>query len=99
MKGLEVMTVECARAAAFWDVVDEVFGSLETTYPGMNWAGLAENSQERVGSHGIRRAAEMREAAEMLADMELDPSLARAIADAQERGALGARAAKKADAA
>jgi 3-hydroxyisobutyrate dehydrogenase-like beta-hydroxyacid dehydrogenase len=94
MKGLEVLTVECGRAAAFWDVADEVFGSLEATYPGMNWAALAENSLERVSSHGIRRAAEMREAAEMIADMDLDPSLSRAIADAQERGAASARAGK-----
>jgi len=87
MKGLEVMTVECGRAAAFFDVADEVFGSLEATYPGMGWAALAENSLERVSNHGLRRAAEMREAAEMIADMGLSPALARAIADAQEQGA------------
>jgi 3-hydroxyisobutyrate dehydrogenase-like beta-hydroxyacid dehydrogenase len=87
MKGLEVLTVECGRAAAFWDVADEVFGSLEATYPGMGWAALAENSAERVTNHGLRRAAEMREAADMLADMGVDPALAKAIADAQERGA------------
>jgi len=98
MKGLEVLTVECARAAQFWDVADEVFGSLEATYPGMGWAALAENSAERVNSHGIRRAAEMREAAEMIADMGLSPALARAIADAQERGAKAAEV-NKADAA
>jgi 3-hydroxyisobutyrate dehydrogenase-like beta-hydroxyacid dehydrogenase len=92
MKGLEVLTVECGRAAAFWEVADEVFGSLEATYPGMNWAELAENSVERVTSHGIRRAAEMREAADMIADMGLNPALAKAIADAQERGAKGAHA-------
>ncbi|MBV8850247.1 MAG: NAD(P)-dependent oxidoreductase [Methylobacteriaceae bacterium] len=90
MKGLEVMTVECGRAAAFFDVADEVFGSLEATYPGMGWAALAENSLERVSNHGLRRAAEMREAADMIADMGGDPSLARAIADAQERGAAAA---------
>jgi 3-hydroxyisobutyrate dehydrogenase-like beta-hydroxyacid dehydrogenase len=92
MKGLEVLTVECGRAAAFWDVADEVFGSLEATYPGMGWAALAENSVERVTSHGIRRAAEMREAADMIADMGLNPALPKAIADAQERGAKGAHA-------
>jgi Domain of unknown function (DUF1932) len=43
----------------------------------MGWAALAENSAERVSSHGIRRAAEMREAAEMIADMGLSPALAR----------------------
>jgi 3-hydroxyisobutyrate dehydrogenase-like beta-hydroxyacid dehydrogenase len=98
MKGLEVLTVECGRAAAFWDVADEVFGSLETTYPGMGWAALAENSMERVSSHGLRRAAEMREAADMIADMGLNPDLARAIADAQEQGAKAAQV-TKADAA
>jgi len=41
---------------------------------------------ERVGKHGVRRAAEMREAADMLAEMGLEPGLARAVADAQERG-------------
>jgi len=55
---------------------------------------LAENSLERVSNHGLRRAAEMREAAEIIADMGLDPALARAIADAQERGAKSARDAK-----
>jgi 3-hydroxyisobutyrate dehydrogenase-like beta-hydroxyacid dehydrogenase len=98
MKGLEVMTVECARAAAFWDVADEVFGSLEATYPGMNWAALAQNSAERVSNHGLRRAAEMREAADMIADMGFSPALARAIADAQEHGAAVCNS-KNADAA
>jgi hypothetical protein len=98
MKGLEVLTVECGRAAGFWDVADEVFGSLEATYPGMNWAGLAENSAERVSNHGLRRAAEMREAADMIADMGLNPDLALAIADAQERGAKAPQV-TKADAA
>ena len=60
----------------------------------MGWAALAENSLERVSNHGLRRAAEMREAAEIIADMGLDPALARAIADAQERGAKSARDAK-----
>ena len=94
MKGLEVLTVECGRAAAFWNVADEVFGSLEATYPRMGWAALAENSVERVSSHGLRRAAEMREAADMIADMGLNPALARAIAEAQERGAKAAQVAK-----
>jgi 3-hydroxyisobutyrate dehydrogenase-like beta-hydroxyacid dehydrogenase len=98
MKGLEVLTVECGRAAAFWDVADEVFGSLEATYPGMGWAALAENSVERVTSHGIRRAAEMREAADMISDMGLNPALAKAIADAQEQGVKAAQV-TKADAA
>ncbi len=42
---------------------------------------------ERIATHGIRRAAEMREAAQMLDEMGLEPGLARAVADAHERGA------------
>ncbi|GAC1334576.1 MAG: hypothetical protein NVSMB26_17530 [Beijerinckiaceae bacterium] len=88
MKGLEALMVDCSLAAAAFDVADEVFGSLGATYPAMDWAALAEDMAERVSSHGIRRAAEMREAAAMIADIGLDPALAQAIADAQERGAL-----------
>jgi hypothetical protein len=42
---------------------------------------------ERVATHGIRRSAEMREAAEMLGEMGLDRALAEAVANAQARGA------------
>lgn len=94
IKGLEVLMVDCAAAARKWDVEDEVFGSLHETFPSIDFAEMAEYMAERVGSHGIRRAAEMREAAIMLADLGLDPKLAAAIADSQERGAL-AKAARK----
>ena len=42
---------------------------------------------QRVNQHGVRRAAEMREAGMMLDDLRMDGSLARAVADAQDRGA------------
>ena len=38
----------------------------------------------RVQQHGVRRAAEMREASRMIAELGLDGSLASAIADRQE---------------
>jgi hypothetical protein len=40
---------------------------------------------ERVGKHGKRRAAEMREAGEMLEELGLDPALCHAIGDLQAR--------------
>jgi Domain of unknown function (DUF1932) len=43
--------------------------------------------RERVATHGVRRAAEMREAGEMLSALGLNPELALAVADAQQRGA------------
>lgn len=95
IKGLEVLMVDCAAAARKWGVDDEVFASLHETFPSIDFAEMAGYMAERVGSHGLRRAAEMREAAMMLEDLGLDPRLAAAIADSQERGAL-AKAARKA---
>jgi hypothetical protein len=76
-------------------VADEFFAILHETFPSIDFAQQAAFMAERVGTHGIRRAAEMREAAMMLADLGLDPKLATAIADSQERGAR-AQAARKA---
>jgi 3-hydroxyisobutyrate dehydrogenase-like beta-hydroxyacid dehydrogenase len=87
IKGWEALLVDCAAAARHWDVEKEVFGSLDASYPSINWRALAEDMGERVATHGVRRAAEMREAADMLADIGLVPDLSRAVADAQERGA------------
>ena len=69
-----------------------MYGSLGETFPSIAWPTLADDMAERVATHGIRRAAEMREAAQMLAEMGLEPGLARAVADAHERGARPAAA-------
>ena len=86
IKGIEALIVDCARASRHWGVEREVYGSLGQTFPSIVWSELADAMAERVGKHGVRRAAEMREAADMLAEMGLEPGLARAVADAQERG-------------
>ncbi|WP_425286843.1 DUF1932 domain-containing protein [Microvirga vignae] len=44
-------------------------------------AGVATVMLSRVRQHGIRRAAEMREASRMISESGLDGSLAKAIAD------------------
>lgn len=87
IKGIEALIVDCAAAAKAWDVEAEVFGSLNQSFPGTDFAALAGYMAERVHTHGRRRAAEMREAAAMLADLGLAPDLAEAVADAQDRGA------------
>jgi 3-hydroxyisobutyrate dehydrogenase-like beta-hydroxyacid dehydrogenase len=87
IKGLEALLVDCAAACEGLGVEDEVFGSLAETFPSIDWRALSENMRERVATHGLRRASEMREAGEMLAALGIDPALAVAVADAQERGA------------
>jgi 3-hydroxyisobutyrate dehydrogenase-like beta-hydroxyacid dehydrogenase len=87
IKGLEALMVDCAAATAKAGVTDEVYASLAETFPSIDWPALANNMAERVATHGIRRSAEMREAADMLGTMGLVPDLAQAVADAQARGA------------
>ena len=87
IKGIEALIVDCAAASKEWDVQKEVFASLEATFPGLDFAKLAKDMAGRVHQHGVRRAAEMREAGLMLDDLHMDGSLARAVADAQGRGA------------
>jgi 3-hydroxyisobutyrate dehydrogenase-like beta-hydroxyacid dehydrogenase len=87
IKGLEALMVDCAAACEAWDVKDPVFASLHGTFPSIDFHKLAADMRERVATHGVRRAAEMREAAEMLAAAGLDPGMARAVADSQQRGA------------
>lgn len=87
IKGLEALIVDCAAACEAWDVKDPVFASLAATFPSIDFHRLAADMRERVATHGIRRSAEMREAAEMLAAAGLEPGLASAVADSQQRGA------------
>jgi 3-hydroxyisobutyrate dehydrogenase-like beta-hydroxyacid dehydrogenase len=87
IKGIEALIIDCAVAASQWNVESEVFESLAETFPAIDFRVLAQTMAERVRKHGIRRAAEMREAAGMLEDLGLDGSLERAVADAHERAA------------
>ena len=87
IKGLEALMVDCSAACEAWDVKDPVFASLHATFPSIDFHALSADMRERVATHGVRRAAEMREAGEMLAAAGMDPGLARAVADAQQRGA------------
>jgi 3-hydroxyisobutyrate dehydrogenase-like beta-hydroxyacid dehydrogenase len=87
IKGIEAILVQCAAAARKWDVEADVVASLQATYPGIDWPQQIEYAAERVATHGIRRAQEMREAAAMVADLGLDPALCEGIAAVEERGA------------
>jgi hypothetical protein len=63
----------------------QVLESLAATYPGMGWDGaLPDYLISRVAEHGKRRAAEMREAAQTVADAGLEPLTALATAQRQD---------------
>ncbi|GGH20820.1 dehydrogenase [Alsobacter metallidurans] len=85
IKGLEALIIDCADASAAWRVQDEVFSSLGQSFPSIDWPALAVTMRARVERHGVRRAAEMREAGEMLAALGLEPGLCQAVAERHEQ--------------
>lgn len=90
MKGLEALMVECVLAGRKAGVEDIVLESLEATYPGFGWKDKAAYMFERVLTHGIRRAAEMREVAITVDDLDLNGAMAHATVDWHQRlGDLG----------
>src|SRR5262249_10527322 len=63
MKGLEALACECVLAGRKAGVIETVLDSLEDTCPGFDWKKRSAYMLERVMTHGVRRAAEMREVA------------------------------------
>jgi len=84
VKGLEALLVESMTACAEYHVEDRVLASLRETWPGIDWQKLSGYMIERVVSHGKRRAAEMREVAETLRAIGLEPTMAAATAVRQQ---------------
>jgi 3-hydroxyisobutyrate dehydrogenase-like beta-hydroxyacid dehydrogenase len=85
IKGIEALAVESLFAARRYGAEKEVLASLAATYPQMGWDGsLPDYLVSRVAEHGRRRAAEMREAAETLRNIGLEPFTALATAERQD---------------
>ncbi|MBM1169444.1 NAD(P)-binding domain-containing protein [Microvirga arabica] len=84
IKGMEALMVDFTLAAEKAGVMPAVLASLTVSYPGMDWDHIAKAMMSRVKQHGVRRAAEMREASRMIAEFGLDGSLAAAIAERHE---------------
>jgi 3-hydroxyisobutyrate dehydrogenase-like beta-hydroxyacid dehydrogenase len=86
IKGLEALTVECVMAAREFDAVEQVFASLDNTFPHMGWTTtLPDYLVGRVAEHGRRRAAEMREVERTLGSVGVTPLMAHATAERQQR--------------
>jgi 3-hydroxyisobutyrate dehydrogenase-like beta-hydroxyacid dehydrogenase len=86
IKGLEALAVECLFAARQYGAEDAVLESLAVTYPEMGWKDrLPDYLISRVAEHGQRRAAELREVAQTLQEVGVDPTMAIAAAQRQEQ--------------
>jgi 3-hydroxyisobutyrate dehydrogenase-like beta-hydroxyacid dehydrogenase len=85
IKGLEALAVESMLAARRFGAEREVLESLNGTFPSMGWtAKLPDYLVSRVAEHGRRRAAEMREVARTLEDVNVHPTMALATAARQD---------------
>jgi 3-hydroxyisobutyrate dehydrogenase-like beta-hydroxyacid dehydrogenase len=94
IKGLEALVCECVFAGRKAGVDSTVFASLDETFPGFDWKKRAAYMLERVTTHGVRRAAEMREVALTVDGFGLEGAMSRgAVAWQQRIGDLGIRAA------
>ena len=104
IKGLEAMVVESFTAARAYGVEDSVLASLAETFPGIDWERQGTYFFQRVIQHGRRRAEEMREAAETVREIGLEPWSAAGtaerqafVADLADAGAMGDRLAARTD--
>jgi 3-hydroxyisobutyrate dehydrogenase-like beta-hydroxyacid dehydrogenase len=85
IKGLEAIAVESMLAARRYGAEDAVLKSLAATFPDMGWQEeLPDYLISRVAEHGRRRAEEMREVAQAVRDVGIDPRMAEAIAERQD---------------
>lgn len=85
IKGLEALTQECFLAARAGGVEARLIASLTQTFPTLDWAAIADYNLERMASHGIRRAAEMREVAQTLEELGVEPLMTRGTIERQQR--------------
>ena len=73
VKGIEALTAEMMLGAEAAGVAEEVIASLDASEKSLPWAERAEYNVERMVTHGLRRAAEMEEAAKTLASLGIEP--------------------------
>ncbi|NQW00173.1 MAG: NAD(P)-dependent oxidoreductase [Rhodospirillales bacterium] len=85
VKGMEALVLECVLSGRKAGVDHLVLSSLEKTFPGFGWEKRAAYMMERVATHGLRRAAEMREVALTVEQLGLFGDMARATVEWQQR--------------
>lgn len=91
IKGLEALVIESYTTARAYGVEEHMIPTLYETFPGIDWHKQGAYFFSRVAQHGKRRAEEMREAANTVAEAGFTPFMAAAIAEKQDWVALQSR--------
>lgn len=92
IKGLEALVIESYTTARAYGVEAHMIPTLYETFPGIDWNAQGAYFFSRVAQHGKRRAEEMRESANTVAEAGFAPYMAAAIAEKHDWVALQARA-------
>src|SRR5579863_6397295 len=102
IKGFEAMVIEGFTTARAYGVEDALLASLKETFPGIDWEKQGAYFFQRVIEHGRRRSEEVREVAETVREIGLEPWSAQGtaerqawIADLADEGLFGERGAKE----
>lgn len=85
IKGIEALHAECFLAARRAGVEAQVLASLMASNPEIDWPRQGAYNLERMMSHGLRRAAEMREVVSTLQDLGFPGAVTAAVADWHQR--------------
>src|SRR5437868_12915949 len=98
IKVLEAMVIESFTTARAYGVEDAVLASLAETFPGIDWEKQGAYFFQRVIEHGRRRSEEVREVAQTVREIGLEPWSAQGtaerqawVADLADQGLFGAK--------
>ena len=83
VKGIEALTDEMMAAAQAAGVTSEVLASLDASEKPQAWSARAAYNLDRMAVHGLRRAAEMEQAALTLAGLGIQPVMTTATVQRQ----------------
>jgi 3-hydroxyisobutyrate dehydrogenase-like beta-hydroxyacid dehydrogenase len=81
IKGIEALLMESMLTARHYGVEDTVLASLSDLLPIGDWERLARYMISRSVEHGVRRAEEMREVADTVAEAGVEPLMSAAAAE------------------
>jgi 3-hydroxyisobutyrate dehydrogenase-like beta-hydroxyacid dehydrogenase len=102
IKGLEAMVIESFTTARAYGVEEAVLASLKETFPGIDWEKQGAYFFQRVIEHGRRRSEEVREVAETVREIGLEPWSSQGtaerqawVADLADEGVFGQRGTKE----